>query len=342
VALACGLDRWIGDPQGWPHPVQAMGSLIESGRRLGEGWAGDRPGRLRLAGTLVALATVALAGLAGWGIEQLARHWPLAGLPLLLIALASALAGGSLEQAVRAVLERLDEPEQARARLAWIVGRDVDGLGRVAILRAAAETASENAVDGLFAPLFWMLVGVALWLLQPGPLGVFLPGPLCLAWIFKAASTLDSMVGYRRGRLRWFGTAGARLDDLLTWLPCRLVALTLPLVVPPLVALPPLLLRPARLIRAFRESLRDGRADPSPNAGVSQAAWAHATGVRLGGINRYGGVERAKPMLGPPGRGPEREDVVRMLQLSLRLEGLWLAATAIGLALVTWTARLLQ
>ncbi|MFM7733866.1 MAG: adenosylcobinamide-phosphate synthase CbiB [Cyanobium sp.] len=343
MVLACGLDRCIGDPQGWPHPVQAMGALITAGRRLGEGWAGDRTGRLRLAGTLVALLTVALAGLAGWGIEQLARRWPLAGVPLLLIGLASALAGGSLERAVRAVLERLDEPQAARARLAWIVGRDVDGLDRAGILRAAAETASENAVDGLFAPLFWMLVGVALWVPAPAPLGAFTPGPLCLAWIFKAASTLDSMVGYRRGRLRWFGTAGARLDDLLTWLPCRLVALTLPLVALPRVALPRLLLRPGQLIGRFRATLRDGRADPSPNAGVSQAAWAHATGVRLGGTNRYGGVERSKPMLGPPGRGPEREDVERMLQLSLRLEGLWLAASAVSLAVLAgWTARPLQ
>jgi adenosylcobinamide-phosphate synthase len=327
VVLACGLDRAIGDPQGWPHPVQAMGALISAGLRLSERWAGDRPLRLRLAGSLVAALTVACAGGAGWGIEQLARRWPLAGLPLLLIALASALAGGSLERAVRAVLERLDEPEAARARLAWIVGRDVDGLDRGGILRAAAETASENAVDGLFAPLFWMLVGAALW-----GLGTACPGPLCLAWIFKAASTLDSMVGYCRGRLRWFGTAGARLDDLLTWLPCRLVALSLPLAA----------LRPASLLSQFRASLREGRADPSPNAGVSQAAWAHATGVRLGGTNRYAGVERTKPFLGPPGRGPEVDDVMRMLMLSLRLEWIWLASSGIGLLLAIWLAGALQ
>jgi adenosylcobinamide-phosphate synthase len=338
VVLACGLDRWIGDPRGWPHPVQAMGALIEAGRRLGEGWAGDQPRRLRAAGTLVALVTVALSGLMGWLIEQLARRWPLLGLPLLLIGLASALAGGSLAQAVRAVLDRLDDPAAARARLAWIVGRDVDGLDRAGILRAAAETSSENAVDGLFAPLFWMLVGVALWAGAPASAAALMPGPLCLAWIFKAASTLDSMVGYRRGRLRWFGTAGARLDDLLTWLPCRLVALTLPLVATPLP-----LLRPALLMDRFRSSLRDGRADPSPNAGVSQAAWAHATGVRLGGRNRYGGVERIKPPLGPPGRRPEHADVERMLVISLRLEALWLAAAGLSLALtIRWGPALAQ
>ena len=148
VVLACLLDRWIGDPPTWPHPVQALGLLIEAGRHSGERWAGDRPGPLRLAGTVVAAAVVAVAAVAGWGVEQLARHRPWLGLPLLLIGLASALAGGSLDRAVRAVLERLEDPPAARQCLAWIVGRDVDGLERPDILRAVAETASENAVDG--------------------------------------------------------------------------------------------------------------------------------------------------------------------------------------------------
>ncbi len=318
VALACLLDRWVGDPPAWPHPVQALGLLIDAGRMAGERWAGDHPARLRLAGAGVAAAVVAVAGLTGWGLEQLARSWPALGVPLALIGLASALAAGSLDRAVRHVLAGLDDPAVARQRLAWIVGRDVEGLDRPGILRAAAETASENAVDGLFAPLFWMLVGAATAGLAP-----WAPGPLCLAWIFKAASTLDSMVGYRRGRLRWFGTAGARLDDALTWLPCRLVALTLPLAA----------LRPAQLPAWFAAALRDGRPDPSPNAGVSQAIYAHVVGVRLGGMNRYGGVERAKPILAPQGRPPRQEDVERFLALSERLEIVWLLATG-GVAVV--------
>lgn len=319
VVLACLLDRWIGDPPDWPHPVQALGALIEAGRRIGEAWAGDRPRRLRLAGTALALLTVGVAALAGWGIEQLARRWPPLWLPLLVVGLASALAGGSLARAVRAVLVRLDDPEAARARLAWIVGRDVAGLDRQGILRAAAETASENGVDGLFAPLFWMLAGAALWGVAP-----MAPGPLCLAWIFKAASTLDSMLGYRHGRLRWFGSAGARLDDALTWLPCRLVALTLPLAA----------LRPHRLWDWFQAALLDGKPDPSPNAGVSQAAYAHATGVRLGGVNHYRGVARSKPFLAATGRQATREDVETFLSLSLRLEGLWLLSAGVGAALL--------
>ena len=200
-------------------------------------------------------------------MERLAIHGATCGfgaaaLPLL-IGLASALAGRSLEQAVATVLAALEAADLplARQRLSWIVGRDTDGLESSEILRAAAETASENAVDGLFAPLFWMLVGAGLWSLG----ALAWPGPLAWAWAFKAASTLDSMLGYRQGRLRWLGTAGARLDDLLVWLPCRLVALSLPLVAGA---------QPAQAWQQLQQARMDGRSDPSPNAGLSQAAYA--------------------------------------------------------------------
>jgi adenosylcobinamide-phosphate synthase len=141
---------------------------------------------------------------------------------------------------------------------------------------------------------------------------------LALAWGFKAASTLDSMLGYRRGRLRWLGTAGARLDDGLTWLPCRLVALSLPLAAG----------RPARAAGWLRAALREGAADPSPNAGVSQAIYAHAAGVRLGGMNRYSDGLRAKPLLAADQPPADRAAVQRILALTDRLELLWLLVAA--------------
>jgi len=344
VAAACLLDRLLGDPRGWLHPVQVMGGAISALRRRAENWAADRPWALRLGGAAITLAVVGVSGLAGWGVERLAWASPPLGLPLLLLGLASALAGRSLEQAVREVLAALpggpDRPSlaNARQRLSWIVGRDVHDLDSPEILRALAETASENAVDGLFAPLFWMLAGAALWCLGP-PL---LPGPLALAWLFKAASTLDSMLGYRRGRLRWLGTAGARLDDALTWLPCRLVALSLPLLgSPPRPAGsgPGSGSRPGPWSR-FQRALREGAADPSPNAGVSQAAYALAAGVRLGGVNRYGGEERAKPVLMNACPGADRAAVDRILALSRRLELAWLlAALPLLLAAATFSGR---
>ena len=141
------------------------------------------------------------------------------------------------------------------------------------------------------------------------------PGPLALAWGFKAASTLDSMLGYRQGRLRWLGTAGARLDDLLVWLPCRLVALSLPLAAGT---------GPIGCLKLAAVALQDGNPDPSPNAGVSQAAYAHAAGVQLGGLNRYGDQLKAKPLLAAGCPPPNRPAVERMLRLSLRLEWIWL------------------
>jgi len=309
VPAACALDRLVGDPLGWIHPVQVMGWGIGALREAAETWAEERPLRLRLAGLLIALLVVGASALAGWGIERTAGRFPPFGLPLLLLGLASALAGRSLEQAVREVLAALPDLPLARSRLAWIVGRNVDHLSEGEILRAAAETAAENGVDGVFAPLFWMLVGMALWWRWPGG-----PGPLTLAWGFKAASTLDSMLGYRRGRLRWLGTAGARLDDLLTWLPCRLVALSLPLAAG----------RPLATAHLFRTALEEGRPDPSPNAGVSQAAYAQAAAVRLGGRNRYGDAEIDKPLLGGGLPSVDRSAVERILSLTNRLEALWL------------------
>lgn len=320
VLLACGLDRLLGDPRGLLHPVQVMGWCIGRLRWLAERLAGDRPWALQLAGLLITLLLVGASGLAGLLVEHLAMACPPVGLPLLLLGLASALAGGSLRLAVQQVLDALPDLQEARRRLAWIVGRDVTGLSETEILRAAAETASENAVDGLFAPLFWMLLGAAVWAwtLQAGG-AVLLPGPLALAWGFKAASTLDSMLGYRRGRLRWLGTAGARLDDGLTWLPCRLVALSLPLAAG----------RPGACRRWLAAALREGAADLSPNAGVSQAAYAYAAGVRLGGLNRYADGLRAKPLLAADQPPANRGAVLRILALSDRLQLLWLGFAAL-------------
>jgi adenosylcobinamide-phosphate synthase len=239
------------------------------------------------------------------------------------VALASCLAGRSLERAVLAVLEA-PTLTAARERLAWIVGRDVEGLEDPEIVRAAAETAAENAVDGLFGPLFWMLVGSGLWAANS-----VLPGPLALGWIYKAASTLDSMLGYRHGRLLWLGTAGARLDDLLTWLPCRLVASSLPLISG----------SPGHAWPLLQLALREGAADPSPNAGVSQAAFAQAAGARLGGENSYGSRIVLKPILGGKFRPADRDAVGRILGLTRSLQLCWLGISGLGFALAELVAR---
>ncbi len=308
-----------------------MGWLITWLRQVVECLAGDRPWALRLGGGAITLVLVTGSGAIGWGIEHLAMasRGPIQVIAwlVLLIALASALAGKSLEQGVQAVLDQLGDLPEARRKLGWIVGRDTADLDRSAILRALAETASENGVDGLFAPLFWMLVGAGLWAINPAWVG-----PLSLAWAFKAASTLDSMLGYRRGKLAWLGTAGARLDDLLVWLPCRLVALTLPLASGR--SLGNALLRCGPTLRT---ALREGAADPSPNAGVSQAAYALVGQVQLGGANCYGGQIKVKPIFGADLRAPDPAAIGQLLAMGKRLEQIWLVGAALLLAVGTMT-----
>ena len=313
-----------------------MGWLISSLRQVVETLAGDRPWALRLGGGVITLVLVVGSGGLGWGIEHLAMasRGPIQAIAwlALLIALASALAGKSLEQGVQAVLDQRDDLPEARLKLSWIVGRDTANLDRSAILRALDETASENGVDGLFAPLFWMLVGAGLWAINPAWIG-----PLSLAWAFKAASTLDSMLGYRRGKLVWLGTAGARLDDLLVWLPCRLVALSLPLASGQSLGKALAMCWPT-----LQTALKEGAADPSPNAGVSQAAYALVGQVQLGGANHYGGQIKVKPILGAGLGGPDPAAIGQLLAMGQRLEQIWLVGAALLLAAGAMTTAALE
>ena len=315
LVAASGLDWLLGDPLAWPHPVQVMGWGINRLRRGLEPWCRQQPRRLQLAGVVLAATMVLAAMGAGMTLEWGTRRWPLLGTPWLILALASCLAGRSLRQRVTAVLARLEPSPDlpaARQALARIVGRDVTDLSRRHILRGVAESASENAVDGAFAPLFWMGVGVGLQALW----GEGAPGPLAMGWGFKAVSTMDSMVGYRQGTLRWLGTAAARLEDGMVWLPCRLAVLSLGVMVG----------RPWWLLTVAR---REGAADLSPNASVSMAAYAHAVGVRLGGRNRYGREERDKPLLGAGHPDPQPASVVAMVQLTRRGLLLWLVLAGV-------------
>jgi adenosylcobinamide-phosphate synthase len=240
----------------------------------------------------------------GWGLVHLShRLHPLLGLAAETVLLASCLAGRSLRRAAAAVLAPLDRGDlaTARDRLALYVGRDTASLDEGEIRRAVLETVSENATDGVLAPLFYALLGAAL------PLGSV---PLALA--YKAASTLDSMVGYREPPYTYLGWCSARLEDGLTWLPCRLTVITIAL----------LSGRPRRVWALCR---RDAAADPSPNAGWSECAYAAALGVQLGGPNTYRGQVKVKPLLGDATVPITGDRIAQALGLTRRAVVLWVA-----------------
>ena len=232
------------------------------------------------------------------------------GLLLLTISLTSSIASKSLFDSVKKILDLLPENiNEARKELKNIVGRDVKNLDQEEILRATAETASENSVDGIFAPIFWMIIGTIIW-----NYSTELPGPLALSWGFKASSTIDSMIGYKKEDLRWLGTAGAKIDDLLTWMPCRLVLFTLPLISKPLNLLPNLV----------KSSIKEGSLDDSPNSGISEAIFANCLEIQMGGENIYNGIKRIKPILGGKHSKATKESIRKLISYIIRLEILWI------------------
>ncbi|NJL23368.1 MAG: cobalamin biosynthesis protein CobD [Leptolyngbyaceae cyanobacterium SM1_3_5] len=276
LAIAAFLDFLIGDPRRLFHPVQAIGwGITQYTRWTLKHFDSDRS--QFWAGVGLTVSAIGLSGFAGWAIVWLASQvHSIAGIALSTVLLASCFAGRSLKDAAIDVLEPLEsgDLETARSRLAKYVGRDTKGLSQPEILRAVLETVTENAIDGVLAPLFWAIVGAFT------PLGSI---PIALA--YKAASTLDSMVGYRDAPYTFLGRFSARLEDGLTWIPCRLGAGSIALL-------------SGRPFQVWQICRRDAPQDPSPNAGWSEAAYAAALGVQVGGKNTYRGVVKFKPLLG--------------------------------------------
>jgi adenosylcobinamide-phosphate synthase len=277
LAIAAGLDYAIGDPWEWLHPVQIMGWAIDWFKQIALKYC-QAPLTRRLAGVVLCWGLILGTGGITWPIV-FACDWihPWLGIAMKSIALASCFAGRSLRRAAEDVLAAIETGDLATARsqLSMYVGRDTDKLTIPEIYRAILETITENAIDGVMAPLFYAIVGIC----------IPTVGPVPLAMAYKAASTLDSMVGYRREPYADLGWCSAKSEDLLTWLPCRLGVLTLSIL-------------SGKPLTVWRLCWRDARQDPSPNSGWSECAYAAALGVQVGGINYYRGQVQEKPLLG--------------------------------------------
>ena len=282
VAAALGLlaDRLLGEPPAPVHPVAGFGrAMTELERRV---WRDSR-----LAGAAYAAAGVGLGSLAGAGLGRATGFALGSTVPAGAVATWLVVAGRALGDEARAIGERLadDDLDGARLRLPALVGRDPESLDAKGIARAVVESVAENTVDAVVAPACWAAVG--------GAAG---------AGFYRAANTLDAMVGHRNERYRQFGWAAARLDDAANWIPARLTALLVAAV------------RPAQA-REVLDALVHPPAHPSPNAGVAEAAFAAALGHRLGGDTVYAGRVDPRPTFGT-GRPPEAADIDAAIRLS--------------------------
>ncbi len=279
VWLASILDYFLGDPWGWIHPVQVIGWIISQSSQWIINHVSYKLAR-KIAGIILGLGLIVGSGLISWFLVSIATQInDYLGITLQVVLLASCFAGKSLRLAAEDVLKPLQENDlsSARNRLSLYVGRDTANLSKKEILRAILETIAENTPDGVTAPLFYAL------------LGAFFPVIGCVptAIAYKAVSTLDSMIGYKKEPYLDIGWFSAKLEDHLTWLPCRLTVLTIALIDG----------KPIEKIKLCRESAIK---DPSPNSGWSEGIYAVVLGVQLGGRNIYQGQVREKPLLGMP------------------------------------------
>jgi adenosylcobinamide-phosphate synthase len=308
LLIAALLDYAIGDPWGWLHPVQVMGWAIDRFTQIVLKYC-RTPHSRRLAGVGLCGSLIVGAGGMSWLIIYAAEllH-PLLGLAVQSIALASCFAARSLRQAAEDVLDVVATGDLAAARtkLSMYVGRDTDKLTIPEIYRAILETITENAIDGVMAPLFYVIVGMSI----PGL------GAVPLAMAYKAASTLDSMVGYRREPYTDLGWCSAKFEDLLTWVPCRLAVLTVSLI-------------SGRCLTVWRLCWRDASHDPSPNSGWSECAYAAGLGVQVGGINYYRGQIQTKPTLGDAIRPITPEVIHQALKLTRYSFLLWVGLLSV-------------
>ncbi|BAY20858.1 cobalamin biosynthesis protein [Calothrix sp. NIES-2100] len=312
LIVAAILDYLIGDPWGWLHPVQVMGWVISHFSQLSGKYCHHSLTQ-RIAGIFLGIILVIGSAVVSWLIIQSAR-WlhPVFAIAVESIMLASCFAGRSLRTAAVTVLKPLTAGNliEARDTLSNYVGRDTKNLSEPEILRAILETVTENATDGVMAVLFYAIVGA------------FIPfvGAAPLALAYKASSTLDSMVGYREAPYTYLGWFSARLEDYLTWLPCRLTVITLALL-------------SGKPLHVWRICRRDAVTDPSPNSGWSECAYAAILGVQMGGTNWYRGVAKEKPLLGDDIYPITPQSIESALQLTRYCFLLWLGV-AIAIFLI--------
>ena len=306
VAAALLTDAVYGEPPEIVHPVVLMGRSISAFEK--RALVINDPNRARLAGAFLAVVlpvlVFAVAGTVLRLIPPKLRPTFEAGLlsttlSMRGLARAALLVGGALEEG---------DLEAARMRVGEFVGRDTARLHQAEIARAAVESVAENASDGVVAPMLY---------------GLILGAPGALA--YKAVNTLDSMVGHPHPPYEHLGWASARLDDLANLLPARLTAL--------LAAAVSGSMGGAGLSKTLATARRYGPLTRSPNAGWAEAAFAGALGLKLGGANSYGGVQREGPTLGtgrPPGSADIRRAVGLMRRACLLFAGLALVAALAG------------
>ena len=299
LALLMGtiLDLIIGDPHGIWHPIIVIGKWINrlESLLLNTDTQDARKQRKRgfilvflvllptfLIVTTIVVVSYKISFIFGIAVEAILSCYCLAGKSLI------------VESKKVLVEYEANGIEASRYALSMIVGRDTKDLPLDKIIRAAVETVAENSSDGCIAPLFYMIIG----------------GPV-LGLTYKAINTMDSMVGYHNDKYENFGFAAAKLDDIANFIPSRLTGL--------LTILASFKFLGFDRKNALRIFLRDRYNHKSPNSAQSEAAFAGALGLELGGPSYYFGKLVEKPTIGDGLHQIEAVDLYRAHRLLISM-----------------------
>lgn len=279
ILLGTIMDWIIGDPAYLPHPIILMGKVIAFLT------AKMNRGKYRkLKGLVLLILVLGLTFIGVVGIQFL-----LYGLNFFLYSLFNlyvitlSLAAKTLAQEVLKVMAALmaGDLDQARIQVGYLVGRDTANLSETEIIRATIETTAENTIDGILAPIFYLLIGAFL--------GIPCLNPLVLVMLYKAVNTLDSMVGYIQEPYRDFGMVSAKCDDLINFLPARIGSLFM---------LAAGFFMGFSIEEGYRIFKRDRLNHKSPNSANPESVVAGLLGIQLGGTSQYFGKSLEKPTIG--------------------------------------------
>lgn len=282
------IDIFVGDPYNFPHPIRAIGTLIAKLEKFVRG----RFKNLRKGGFFLALTVLIVSTLIPLAVLFVCYKINIfLGLAAESVMCWQLVAARCLQKESMKVCRAVEEKdiEKARQAVSMIVGRDTDVLDETGIVKAAVETVAENTSDGVTAPIMYIALGGA-------PLGFF----------YKAANTMDSMIGYTNEKYIDIGRFAAKLDDVLNFIPSRLTALAMILSA---------YLLGADGKNAARIWKRDRRKHASPNSAQTESVCAGALNIRLAGDAYYFGELHKKEFIGDDIRTPESEDIRRANRL---------------------------
>ncbi|MDN5300371.1 MAG: adenosylcobinamide-phosphate synthase [Clostridiales bacterium] len=290
ILFAILLDWIIGDPPTWPHPVRVFGWWI----RVLEKFVRAVFKNLYIGGGMLWFFAVSVPMLILYIFSI--TFPPILWTAFSIYLMFTSLAAKCMKDEAYKVKRLLDNNalSESQKELGYLVGRDTANLTKPQVLRGIIETVSENTIDGILAPLFYMLIGA------PFGLSVY------FAVAYKVINTLDSTIGYMQAPYKEIGFVSAKIDDLANYIPARLGAILM-LVAGGLVK--------QDLKNGWYILKRDCRNHKSPNCGFPEAVTAGLLRIQLGGTNTYFGEVVVKPTIGDAVKTLETTDIEKSIRV---------------------------